>query len=745
MTPSDRRGLIVACALSGVLTLAAGFGVLFRHQTFIPTDLMTARPPWAAPGHNDAPVRGRLHLDISEFFAMNVVQAQADLRSGEGILWNKAVLGGIPIAGDPQVGTFYPPRWVLLKSLPPAAAIDVFILVHFFFVLPAMYLFLRGRGLDTGPALFGALAWALGGQVMVWFKYGCGLVAAVFLPLQALALDRAWERRSLAWAAGAGALWAALFLGSHPQLSFFALAWAVLRGAAGLRERGLRFGLAAGTAFSAAGLALAAAQLLPFLDLLSHSQKNITVLVSNFSKPSRTPGMLLTLLWPRAYGSPVDRLDLTGSWLGGNFFEFSAYLGLLPLLLMPLAGRGCRIFWIAAGANLLLAVAAPVWWVLRLVPPFHAMVPHRLFLFGFSAAALAAFGLQAVLRDGTPRLLLHLVLAGAGTTLLAGLAGLARGATWISLGNEPYRAFALAALLAAATLVHLSRRRGPRLDAALALLVLTLDLLPFFLRFNDTHPPLPAPAPAVDALPRDTRILVDTPSSYWRTDFRNYVSLSGHETVTGHASMFPAIYAELVRALTAPDPVHPPLLKPSHTRALRALNVGHVLTHEGPRTLPCLPRAWLVGRTEFWPAKAGRLARLADPTLDLGTTALVEQPLPDWTDRNPAGRVERRSPREYQVGSPTGGLLVVSETWDAGWRAEVDGRPAVLHRVNHAMRGVVLEPGEHRIRFEYRPWTVNAGLWISGLSALLLLAAAVRAGRPRRGLSPAPASPSRYT
>jgi hypothetical protein len=72
------------------------------------------------------------------------------------------------------------------------------------------------------------------------------------------------------------------------------------------------------------------------------------------------------------------------------------------------------------------------------------------------------------------------------------------------------------------------------------------------------------------------------------------------------------------------------------------------------------------------------------------------------------------------------GLLVVAEPFLPGWRLTVDGQPRRILRTNRMMRGVLLEPGEHRVVFEYKPLTFRlggvislatfAGLFVSGLA-----------------------------
>jgi hypothetical protein len=72
------------------------------------------------------------------------------------------------------------------------------------------------------------------------------------------------------------------------------------------------------------------------------------------------------------------------------------------------------------------------------------------------------------------------------------------------------------------------------------------------------------------------------------------------------------------------------------------------------------------------------------------------------------------------------GLLVVTEGWDAGWRAEVDGEVAPALRVNGMSIGVALEPGTHLVRLRHRARGLSAGLALAGAGAGLLLGAGRR-------------------
>jgi uncharacterized membrane protein YfhO len=77
-------------------------------------------------------------------------------------------------------------------------------------------------------------------------------------------------------------------------------------------------------------------------------------------------------------------------------------------------------------------------------------------------------------------------------------------------------------------------------------------------------------------------------------------------------------------------------------------------------------------------------------------------------------------------------VLVVTEAFDEGWSADVDGRPSTVLRANGLFRAVRLGPGRHQIRFRYRPWPVMVGALASTAGVVAAAAIAVfRAHRPR--------------
>lgn len=85
------------------------------------------------------------------------------------------------------------------------------------------------------------------------------------------------------------------------------------------------------------------------------------------------------------------------------------------------------------------------------------------------------------------------------------------------------------------------------------------------------------------------------------------------------------------------------------------------------------------------------------------------------------------SPGAYEVSvhSETAEFLTGMFKYFPGWTVAVDDRPAVLLRTNYFFNGVRLEPGDHRVRFEFTPrwlWLialpyVGAIIWLIGFFA----------------------------
>ena len=93
-----------------------------------------------------------------------------------------------------------------------------------------------------------------------------------------------------------------------------------------------------------------------------------------------------------------------------------------------------------------------------------------------------------------------------------------------------------------------------------------------------------------------------------------------------------------------------------------------------------------------------------------------------------------------ELDCPGPGYLVLGDAWAPGWRAEVDGVPALIERANLAVRAVRVPGGEHHVTFRYQPrWRLVgplASLLGLVLAGGLILAGALPSRRKERRAGP---------
>jgi hypothetical protein len=126
---------------------------------------------------------------------------------------------------------------------------------------------------------------------------------------------------------------------------------------------------------------------------------------------------------------------------------------------------------------------------------------------------------------------------------------------------------------------------------------------------------------------------------------------------------------------------------------------------------------------------------LLDPGFDLRREVVLEEGEPRPAGEPASCRLAAYASDhlEAEVDLPASGHVVVLDTFDPGWRATVDGRPAPVLAANTVFRAVPVPAGRHRVRLVYRPPSVLAGL---GVSALALVALLVVAATRREDVTP---------
>jgi hypothetical protein len=160
--------------------------------------------------------------------------------------------------------------------------------------------------------------------------------------------------------------------------------------------------------------------------------------------------------------------------------------------------------------------------------------------------------------------------------------------------------------------------------------------------------------------------------------------------------------------------------------------------------VPGAAAARVVENVKVLPTEAAvvqALGALERDGVDVRRTALVVASQADGLDPSAGGRagpaeVIRAGPRRMDVRAEGPGVLVVSELWERGWKAEVDGAFARVRRLNHAQIGVALSPGVHRVVLRYGVPGLREGVALCGVAVAGLFA------WTRGGLRRGPAAPA---
>jgi hypothetical protein len=144
---------------------------------------------------------------------------------------------------------------------------------------------------------------------------------------------------------------------------------------------------------------------------------------------------------------------------------------------------------------------------------------------------------------------------------------------------------------------------------------------------------------------------------------------------------------------------------------------------ENPRALP---QAWIV-HDALQVADGEALPLLKTGEVDPRQTALLETSPPEMAPAfdSAADRVTTldSEPDMLRLATVTDapGLLMLSESFDPGWRAYIDGEPAPVLVADHLLRAVPLLAGKHVVELRYEPRSLQIGIAISSATALVTL------------------------
>lgn len=136
-----------------------------------------------------------------------------------------------------------------------------------------------------------------------------------------------------------------------------------------------------------------------------------------------------------------------------------------------------------------------------------------------------------------------------------------------------------------------------------------------------------------------------------------------------------------------------------------------------------LPRAFVPRSLGVVQDDAEALQIMANPEFNPRALALIPErvDVPEKMQGTATIRYETPMRVHLDASMDTDGMVVVSDLWDSGWRAEIDGAACPIHRVDVALRGMRVPKGTHAISMIYDPPSVRVGFQIAGAAGAVLV------------------------
>ena len=690
---------------------------------------------------------------------------------GEAPLWNPLNNCGVPFLAQWNTSVCYPLSLIYML-LPLPWSLNIFCLGHLVLAGTGMYLLAHRWTQNQLAATIAGLAFSLNGLMLNCLLWTSNLAALSWQPLVILGVERAWQqggRRRLALAALAGAM---QMLSGAPEIILFTWMMLALLWLCEVRRQSVPLwpGLRRLMPVVAMVAGLAAVQILPFLDLLAHSDRD-----SAYGAADGWP----MPLWGLA-NFVVPQFHASQSVLGtyhlhGQYWTKSYYLG-VGALVLALAGvwreRRWRT-WLLAGTalgGLVLALgnAGFVYaWLKQAVPAisFSRYPIKFVALPVFAIPLLAACGfssLQSASPEGSRRGQRSLILMGgllllvAGGTLWAARCFPKPEDSWpVTWQSALSRMLFLAGFIAA--VCALLRVRTPRLRGLLAIAVVALVGLDLTTAGMRLHPTVVTRAFGplefnMSFRPRlgEARVLVSERTSALLT------RLGTPDPVSYCVGIRGALFenSNLLEGIPKADGFCSLPLK-EQVEVLSVLN-GGTNSLAGPLadflgvaqvTLPDSLFAWQ-SRSNFLPVVtagqqplfAGEKETLQAIATDdfaprrevyLPTTARAKVRATKVADARITSTQWAAQRARFSVEASAPAMVVIAQSFHHNWRALVDGYPARLWRANHAFQALEVPAGRHEVTLVYQDRASQLGTIISALTLITCLVFLMPVGGPR--------------
>lgn len=726
---------------------------------FPSTYLVTFFPPWSA--WYGMPVKNNAMPDIiTQIYPWKQLTIES-YKNGQIPLWNPFSFAGTVHAGNYQSAIFSPFN-VLFFLFPFLDAWSIFILLQPILAGLGTYLFLRSLDRSKSASLLGGVAYMFCGFLTTWMAYGTLGYAALCLPWALWGITESVRKKSAWYLPLISLSLAVSFFAGHFQISLYVFAAVIayivfVSLSTRLWKKGALLLL-----FTALGVLIASPQILLTLDAYTASTRS-----ASFMKGEVIPWRyLITLFSPDFYGNPVTRND----WFG-HYAEWASYVGIVPLLLAVFAVirklKGyIRFFAVLGCFSLFFAYPTPLndlLYALKLPAISTSAASRIIILFSFSLAVLSAFGLDELViawkeknrKSVSPFIIGWVVFLVILWMMLLFVKPFPLDALVIAKRN-----CILPTAITLVTLFFMSIGLVKKYKLYVLPVVFLLGLSMF-----DSY------RYVSKWMPFDKREYV----------YPEVKSLTFLQEKIGYNRVFGNIYGEVGMTFRLPliegydavyqgrfgefiNAVSNGIVSPGDRSvvsfdkygrykdaALQMLGVRYIIhrlsdgrnvwvfpvwqyekdaikniyrddQYEIYEYLNAFPRAFLASSYEVITDPQKIIDRLFAPNFDRRNSLILEKP-PEIEPSKGVGEAQivRYSSNAVTIKtiSDSNKLLFLSDVYDAGWQASIDGIKTEVYRADYDFRAIAVPAGSHTVEYRYHPYRFRVGLILSGISVVM--------------------------
>ncbi len=760
-------GIIFILLLSFLLFLP----VFRRGHVPISTDFMAA---WYEPfktsfGSVDGYI-GIVHKPVVDdafrhLYPLRVIAARI-MKSGNMPLWNPYNASGTPLLAILHPG-YMTPFGIFFLLFSPEAAWTIYILLQPIVLGISMYWYMGNLGVGRRSAIFSAAVLLLSGFAVVRLEYGEFLYVLSGLPVLLGIVECLRKRMSLLLYAIPIVI-CIMMLSGQPHMNVYILSvfgiYTLIR---------LPFTrVITVAAWSILGVFLSAFQLLPSLELFSHSTINRHTSTFIFDRFLLPFGHLITIIIPNYFGNQA-----TYNYFGPHdYTETVAYVGSIPVFFAVFAvwknhSPVVRFFAILTVFSIATTVRWPGAYAFFSlpIPVLSADVPSRIFVLStFAIAVLSGFGMSAWQSLRWSKAKYWVLGAGLFAAVIMAVTFVLYRLNppcppvlplchLVSVRTSSIELFGFVLFLIAAVF-------GFRLPGKVRRVILWIPIgLVIFLGLYNAQKFLPfSPREYVfpemrvmSALKRESGFgrFISLGSARIRS---NLTALYGLYSTEYFDPLHVGRYAELMSFVNMGDKKtgvsrsDVEIVTEATVSADLAFRRDRFLDMAGTNTIlsrkrdnleastkrwedeywrvstrpTAFPRAYLVTHLVIEPDQDRELAAIFSPKIHLRDTAFVEESIEGWQEggkNEGTVHIDAYEPSSVTltVESPTPAFLVLSDTYYPGWRAQVDGVDRTVYRTNYVLRGVVVPEGHHTVVFRYQPSSFIIGGIITLISILV--------------------------